>query len=220
MKTEAAMRMSVICREWTVAVLGTIAACTAVCATTACSPATTTAGPANPSVASAPAAESPTPGAASAPATVPSSPGTNSDSAGDCRATDLAYQAQVPGAAAGNYYDAILVINHGAGACRLGGYPNLYYTDASGATKLVPTVPETPDSPPYLVASGGSAQFIIHTANGYGGYGASAPQCAHPMLYRGLSVEVSGGRVPLPDVGIDLECGDIRLLGWAAPQPR
>jgi hypothetical protein len=200
--------------------VGAIAAGAVVCATTACNPVTPVAGPANPPVASSPAAEPSSPASSSAPAAEPSSPGAKPVPATDCRAGDLAYRTQTPGAGAGNYYDAILLVNHGASSCRLAGNPNLYYTDASGSTRLVPTVPETPNSPPYLMASGGSAQFIIHTTNGYGGFDPSGPQCAHPMLYRGLSVEVSGGRVPLGTVQIDLKCGDIRLLGWAAPQPQ
>jgi hypothetical protein len=121
---------------------------------------------------------------------------------------------------AGSYYDSIVLVNHSAGACQLAGYPNLSYTDASGTTKPVPTVPEASAGPPYTLAAGGQVQFTIHTANGYSGYSSTSPQCAHPMVYRGLSVQVSGGLVPLPNVGIDLKCGDIRLSAWGAPQPQ
>jgi hypothetical protein len=210
------MRISVIRRRWTVGVLGVLAAFAATCVATGCASATTAGGAANPSV------------AASTPSAPPSSPDTGTPSAspssgtpeGDgCVAASLAYQAQFPGAGAGNYYDSIVLVNHGAGACQLAGYPSLYYTDASGAAKLVPTVPETSAGPPYIVAAGGQVQFTIHTPNGYSGYSSTSPQCAHPMTYHGLSVEVSAGRVPLPDVGIDLKCGDIRLTAWGAPQP-
>jgi hypothetical protein len=211
--------MNNVCRQWTVAALGAVAACAVVFGTTACKAGTDAAGPAGPSIAgSASAAEPSSTVSGSPPAAQPSSPGTSFAPGSDCRAADLAYRSHAGDAAAGNYYDDVLVVNHGTVACRLDGYPNLYYTDASGAIRLVPTVPEMPSSSPYVVASGGSAEFRIHTGNGYAGYGPSAPQCAHPMLYRGLSVEVSDGRVPLGDVQIDLKCGGILLLGWMAPQ--
>lgn len=209
------MRTSAICRQWTVGVLGAIAACAVAVGATGCDPANL-AGPTNPSLgpSSAPAAEPSSPTAAPA----SSNTGPGSSGAG-CQAADLAYQAQYPGAAAGNYYDSVALVNRGSGGCQLAGLPSLFYTDGSGTVRPVPTVPETTGGAPYTVAPGGSVQFTIHTANGYGGFDSTSPQCAHPMTYRGLSVEVSGGRVPLGDVTIDVKCGDIMLLGWGAPTP-
>jgi hypothetical protein len=196
-------------------VLGALAACAVAVVTTGCdSP--KLAAPAGPS---APASTGPAAGSSSPDTGAPAGPSTSAAPAGTgCTAADLAYQAQTPGAAAGSYYDQIRLVNHGTGACQLAGQPALYYTDASGTVRPVPTLPEPSDNvSPYRVAAGGSVAFTIHTVSGYGGYDPSGPACAHPMLYRGLSVQVSGGRVPLGDVAIDLKCGDILLRSWGTP---
>jgi hypothetical protein len=208
------MRTSAICRQWTVGVVGALAACAVAVATGCDSP--KLAAPASPSI---PASTAPAAGSSSPDTGAPGSPSGSPAPAGTgCAAADLAYQAQTPGAAAGNYYDQVRLVSHGSVACQLAGYPALYYTDASGTVRPVPTLPEPAgNASPYTVASGGSVAFTIHTVNGYGAYDPSDPRCAHPMLYRGLSVQVSGARVPLGDVVIDLKCGDILLSSWGAP---
>jgi len=97
------------------------------------------------------------------------------------------------GAGSGQFYQTVVV--HGAGTtpCQLSGYPVLLYSDLkSGQVKPLPYEhTEVVGAVPATLYPEGVVHFVVHTVNGYAGYDPGSPQCAHPMRYSGLLVELS-----------------------------
>jgi hypothetical protein len=111
----------------------------------------------------------------------------------------------------------ITVTNMGARPCALlGDKVVIVYLDSTGKTATLPTKPTGGGTPAgRTLARGQRAEATVLTVNVYGGYDPSSPECAHPAVYRNLSVRLSdGGRLTLPGLVLDVKCGDIRVSSW------
>jgi Domain of unknown function (DUF4232) len=112
----------------------------------------------------------------------------------------------------------ITVINTGARPCALlGDEVVMVFTDSTGKTAVLPTR-STGDSAAAsrILGRGRQAQATVLTVNGYGGYDPSSPECAHPAVYRNLSLRFSGGGLlAVEGLALDVKCGDIRVSRWS-----
>jgi hypothetical protein len=118
--------------------------------------------------------------------------------------------------AMGSAYYTITVTNHGS-TCALSGRPVLYYTHADGRVGTIPFVASPGGRPTMVtVARGHSADIVLRTPNGYGGYPPGSPHCAHPATYRGVSIGVGTGRVALANFVLSVKCEGVTLYDfWA-----
>lgn len=174
-----------------------------------------------------PASESPPPASSASPksSASPTSPGSPAASAvpaptaaGRCRSADLTVSPVRGGGAAGHVGYPVVVTNTGAAPCTLSGeHPVVLYTDPTGSTRVLPV---TSDSrvPDLTLRHGDQARTVLYLVNGYGGYNPSDPACAHPAVYRGLSIRLAGeDRLAIPGVELDVKCGDVHVYNWATP---
>jgi Domain of unknown function (DUF4232) len=197
-----------------------LALATAACApggSGAAQPPTTTA-PAVPVAAtSAPAASAPSPEATldtervSQPSAPPAVRAT-----GPCRAADLSLNAIRAGAAMGTIGHEIVVTNTGGRPCSLLGDPaKLVYPGPAGVTTALPTRPTGTRAGNSVLEPGERAVATVLTVNGFGGYDPADAECAHPTVYRNLSVRLSGDSLLLlKGLVLDVKCGDIQVSGW------
>lgn len=138
-----------------------------------------------------------------------------------CQASDLTLVSIEGDGAAGHIAWVVTVANTGRRPCALLGDPAVVvFTDAAGHLVTVPTDREVrPPSGSTLLAPGQRAEMALYMVNGYGGYDPSAPQCAHPVVYRNLSTRIGRtGLLPLTGLVIDLKCDGITAYDWAVPE--
>jgi Protein of unknown function (DUF4232) len=117
------------------------------------------------------------------------------------------------GAAAGTAGYTIQLTNHARTTCTLPANPKLYYTSTAGTVHAIPVTP-MPGAEAFALAAGRTAETNVLTVDGYGGYPTDSPHCAHPIVYRGISLQVGNGRVALPQFELDVICDGVRLAGW------
>jgi hypothetical protein len=110
---------------------------------------------------------------------------------------------------------SVTVANHGQQTCSLSGLPVVWYTDAHGGLHKLPEAPDGGPGTRVVLRPGATAGFSILITNGYGGYDPGSPACAHPHSYRGMSVQVGADRVSVPDLRLDVQCGDISVGVWS-----
>jgi Protein of unknown function (DUF4232) len=133
-----------------------------------------------------------------------------------CRSANLTVGPVRSGAAAGHVGYPVVVTNTGVAPCTLSGeQPVVLYTDPAGAIRVLPTRSE-PREPDLTLRHGEQARMVLYLVNEYGGYDPSDPACAHPAVYRGLSIRLAGDdRLPVPGVELDVKCGDVYVYIWA-----
>lgn len=138
-----------------------------------------------------------------------------------CQASDLTLVSIEGDGAAGHIAWVVTVANTGRRPCALLGDPAVVvFTDAAGHLVTLPTERSVrPPSGSTLLAPGQRAEMALYMVNGYGGYDPSAPQCAHPVVYRNLSAKIGRtGLLPLTGLVIDLKCDGITAYDWAVPE--
>ena len=108
----------------------------------------------------------------------------------------------------------IRLTNHGHGACRISAGLVLYQTASGGVEKRIPIETETAHPKSLLLAAGKTIETNVLITNGYGGYAPDSPHCAHPVVYRGISVGVGSGLVALPQLVLDVKCDGVRAYDW------
>ncbi len=117
------------------------------------------------------------------------------------------------GGAAGTAGYTIDLTNHGSTKCTLPAIPKLYYTTTGGSIRAIP-VTSVPGSTSLALPPGRTAETNVLTVDGYGGYATDSPHCAHPVVYRGISLAVADGRIALPHFELDVTCDGVRVAGW------
>jgi len=117
------------------------------------------------------------------------------------------------GAAAGTAGYTIQLTNHGGTKCTLPAIPKLYYSTAGGSFRAIP-VTSVPGTTSLALAPGRTAETNVLIVDGYGGYATDSPHCVHPVVYRGISLQVGDGRIALPHFELDVTCDGVRVAGW------
>lgn len=103
-------------------------------------------------------------------------------------------------------------------SCELrGNKATIVYVNSAGKTATLPARQGSrgkPASP--IVKPGQQVATVVTTINQYGGYDPSSPECAHPYVYRNLSLKFGNGSLlPLKGLVLDVKCGDIWVYDWA-----
>ena len=130
-----------------------------------------------------------------------------------CRRDDLTAGKVQGGAAAGSAGYTIQLTNHGTKKCTLAAIPKLYYVTTGGSVRAIPAT-SVPGTTSLALAPGRTAETNVLTVDGYGGYATDSSHCAHPVVYRGISLRVGDGRIPLPHFELDVTCDGVRIAGW------
>jgi hypothetical protein len=112
-------------------------------------------------------------------------------------------------------YFTLVVTNRGP-SCTMNARPTLYYTRPGGTVARLPIARVNPGtkSGSLRVPHGRAIDLVVRTPDGYGGYAPTAPQCAHPATYQGISVAIGSGRLPVPHFQLDVKCEGVTL--WQA----
>lgn len=112
-------------------------------------------------------------------------------------------------------YFSIEMTNQG-NACIVPGLPALFDTRPDGSVVRVPFVRVDESSSPsaLVVPHGKTAAMVVHIPDGYGGYAPGDAACAHPALYRHLSVRVGTARVAVPSFTLDVKCEGVSLASY------
>jgi hypothetical protein len=198
-----------------IACAGAVAACGTLAAH-APTPAVTSPAAHASSPASAPTAPASTAPASTAPpvtaAHTPSAPPTTVNHSTTCRASAFSAAPVNSEGAMGSRYYTVTVTNHGA-TCTLTGQPVLYDTLANGDVVRIPYAhtPATGAPESVVLHQGQSADMAFRTPDGYGGYDPGSADCAHPALYRHVSVGVGTGRVALANFELSVKCDGVTL---------
>jgi hypothetical protein len=105
--------------------------------------------------------------------------------------------------------------NHG-NPCVVPGLPALFDTRTDGSVERVAFVRvDEPGGPSALVIPHGkTAVIVVHIPDGYGGYAPGDAACAHPALYRHLSIRVGSARVAVPAFTLDVKCEGVSLASY------
>lgn len=162
-------------------------------------------------------APAPAPASAATPTAASSATSTSHGSSGGspaaCRREQVTAGKVQAGAAAGTAGYTIQLTNQGRTTCTLSATPKLYYTTAAGTVRAMPLT-AVPDAKPLALPAGRIAETNVLVVDGYGGYATSSPHCAHPVVYRGISIELGDGRLALPQFELDVTCDGVRVSGW------
>jgi hypothetical protein len=115
----------------------------------------------------------------------------------------------------GSVYATLVVTNRGP-SCTMNAHPTLYYTRHDGTVARLPIAHVNPGtkSGSLRVPRDRVIDLVVRTPNGYGGYAPTAPQCAHPATYQGISVAIGSGRLAVPHFRLDVKCEGVTL--WQA----
>lgn len=116
----------------------------------------------------------------------------------------------------GSLYLTVVVTNHGP-SCTINVRPKLYYTRSGGTVARLPIARVNPGtkSGSLRVPHNRAIDMVVRIPNGYGGYAPTAPQCAHPATYQGISVAIGSGRLAVPHFRLDVKCEGVTLWqGW------
>jgi hypothetical protein len=154
-----------------------------------------------------------TPNAAPSATATSTSHGSSGGTTAACLREHLTAGKVQAGAAAGTAGYTIQLTNHGSRTCTLSATPKLYYTTSAGTVHVIPVTP-VPGVKPLALPAGRIAETNVLTVDGYGGYATDSPHCAHPVVYRGISIGVGDGRVALPHFELDVTCDGVRVSGW------
>jgi hypothetical protein len=84
----------------------------------------------------------------------------------------------------------------------------LWYTNPGKPPALLPLTPGG-DPQTRVLDPGGHATAFVTWVDGYGGYASSAPECHQVVQYHGLALAVGPGRIEVPGVTMDVQCGTI-----------
>jgi hypothetical protein len=166
-------------------------------------------------IVSAPPATAPpsaTPTAAPKPTATSTSHGSSGGTPAACRPEHLTAGKVQAGAAAGTAGYTIQLTNHGT-KCMLPAVAELNYTTSGGSVRTIPVTP-VPGAKRLALPAGRSAETNVLTVDGYGGYATDSAHCAHPVVYRGISLQVGSGRIALPHFELDVTCDGVRVSGW------
>ncbi|RYJ23704.1 hypothetical protein CU044_5303 [Streptomyces sp. L-9-10] len=101
----------------------------------------------------------------SAPSARPSGTGQAAAASPRCTADQLGLSLSAPNAGAGNIRYDLRLVNNGAGACVLRGFPGVSLLAGDGATIGRPASREGEQLPAVTLAPGGTADVTLHTLN-------------------------------------------------------
>jgi hypothetical protein len=151
-----------------------------------------------------------------------SSPSQSRNAGANCGRTDLSLQPVQGNGGHGSVGFDVVVTNRSGGPCRMAGDPTLMYTKGDGTLAKIPYTYQAPNQTrptPFALPAGGRTQFTIVIDNGFSGYDPStSPECAHPVVYRGIYAVLAGGdRLPLTGLTLNVECDGVRLIPWGPP---
>ncbi|HZD98248.1 MAG TPA: DUF4232 domain-containing protein [Micromonosporaceae bacterium] len=154
-----------------------------------------------------------TPSATPSPSVTSTAHGPSTAGVAACRRDNVTAAMVHAGGAAGTSGYTIHLTSHGRTTCTLSANPKLYYTTSAGTVRAIP-VAVVPGAKSFALPAGRIAETIVLIVDGHGGYATGSPNCAHPVIYRGISVWVGDGRLALPHFELDVTCDGVRDTGW------